>query len=80
MLIKFGAKNFFCFKEWAELSFESAHKDENATSVLCVKGANASGKTNALKILSFLSHFCTDSFSEKPERSEERRVGKECRL
>jgi len=67
VLIEYGAKNFFCFKEGVEISFKSPDKTKQASSVLCVKGANASGKTNALKILSFLSDFCENSFSEKPE-------------
>ncbi len=71
MLLSFGAKNFFCFKQWAEISLkcnsrvplEITHGDPAVRS-LCFKGANASGKTNGLKILSFLSYFCTDSFSQ----------------
>ncbi len=38
-----------------------------ATKTLCLKGANSSGKTNAIKILAFISYFCTDSFNAKPE-------------
>ena len=74
MLISYGAKNFFCFKEWVEVSlaFNSnvpieISRDEPAARTLCFKGANASGKTNAIKILSFLSYFCTNSFLRKPD-------------
>ncbi|ACD96697.1 AAA family ATPase [Trichlorobacter lovleyi] len=74
MLTKFGARNFCSFKEWIVISFEL---DKNCpehisngkpiSNVMCVKGANGSGKTNALKILTFLSDFCKNSFSYKPE-------------
>jgi len=64
MILSYGAKNFFCFKEWVEISFElgsSISKElsngENASLALCLKGNNSSGKTNGLKILSFLSYF-----------------------
>lgn len=74
MLLSFGAKNFFCFKEWVEISLvlnskvpPELSKGMEATLALCLKGGNASGKTNALKILSFLSYFCTNSFNLKPE-------------
>ncbi|MGI6394407.1 MAG: AAA family ATPase [bacterium] len=76
MILSYGAKNFFCFKEWVEISFEQGasgrnkniSKEKPAAIALCLKGANSSGKTNGLKILSFLSYFCTYSFiSLKPE-------------
>lgn len=74
MLLKFGAKNFFCFKEGVEISFklksncpESVSQGKTYSNILCVKGANGSGKTNALKILPFLSNFCCNSFENKPE-------------
>jgi uncharacterized protein len=64
MLLNYGAKNFSCFKEGIEISFE---KGEKAANLLCVKGKNGAGKTNALKIISFLKGFCRDSFDYKPE-------------
>lgn len=74
MLLQFGLKNFFCFKESVEISFEldnncpeSISKGRGFTTVLCVKGANASGKTQILKGLSFLGWFCSDSFLQKPD-------------
>lgn len=74
MLLSFGAKNFFCFKEWMEISLafnlkvpSDISKGMEAALTLCLKGGNASGKTNALKILSFLSWFCVSSFNLKPE-------------
>ncbi len=74
MLLSFGAKNFFCFKEWVEISLAlnskvppEVSKGMDAALSLCLKGGNASGKTNALKILSFLSYYCTNSFNLKPD-------------
>ncbi|MCZ8238847.1 MAG: ATP-binding protein [Leptospiraceae bacterium] len=74
MLFEFGAKNYFSFKEGFEISlrlgsscpFEYS-KGKEYTNVLCVKGANASGKTNALKAIVFLKEFCTNSFNNKPD-------------
>jgi AAA15 family ATPase/GTPase len=75
MLLSFGAKNFSCFKEWVEIDLTTKKipptdisHDEGTFFAVCFKGANASGKTNALKILAFLSAFCADSFTSwKPE-------------
>ena len=75
MLLRCGAKNFSSFKEGVEISFElskscpdSISKGKNVSNILFVKGANGSGKTNLLKIISFLKFFCADSFSEKPDK------------
>lgn len=69
MLLSFGAKNFYCFKEWVEISLgfnskvpSEVSKELDAALTLCLKGGNASGKTNAIKILSFLNYFCVHSF------------------
>jgi AAA15 family ATPase/GTPase len=74
MLLSFGAKNFCGFKDWLEVDLTLNSKVPQEVSggkgwaqTLCLKGANASGKTNALKILSFLNAFCVNSFSRKPE-------------
>lgn len=74
MLLRYGAKNFCCFKEGMEISFElssncpkSISNGKSVSNLLCVKGANGAGKTNALKVLSFLKDFCVDSFGNKPE-------------
>ena len=74
MLLGFGAKNFFCFKEGIEISLELGancpeyiSKGKDVSNLLCLKGANGSGKTNALKILGFLNHFCCHSFGIKPD-------------
>ncbi|MCK5681383.1 ATP-binding protein [bacterium] len=75
MLLRFGARNFFSFKEGVDISLElgascplDISRGKAVTNLLCVKGANGSGKTNILKILSFLQYFCCTSFKElKPE-------------
>ena len=74
MLQTFGIRNFFCFKEGIELDMsygprcpekEDGYEHSN---VMCVKGANASGKTNFLKAISFLKFLTVDAFSElKPD-------------
>ncbi|GAB7141142.1 hypothetical protein RsTz2092_11050 [Deferribacterales bacterium RsTz2092] len=46
MLLRFGVKNFFCFREWMEIDFTN---DSGVANLICLKGANASGKTNAIK-------------------------------
>jgi len=71
MLLEFGAKNFFSFKEGFELSLRAGKPSSNNQSfsnIIAIKGANASGKTNVIKVLSFLKLFTTDSFSSlKPD-------------
>lgn len=66
MIRRFGFKNFYSFKEGTEINFMLDNKvpDEirngrDFTTVLGVKGANGSGKTNIIKALRFLSDFCT---------------------
>ena len=74
MLLEFGGKNYYSFKEGFEISLRlgatcpsEISQNKEFTNILCVKGANASGKTNALKSLSFLKEFCSNSFNYKPE-------------
>ncbi len=65
MLLEYGLKNFFGFKEGTVVSFRIPPKlehNEGISRLICVKGKNASGKTNLLKALTFLSSFCTRSF------------------
>lgn len=76
MLLSFGAENFYCFKESVTIDLtlnskvpEAISGGKQAARALCLKGANASGKTNAVKILSFLSSFCVRSFSLNPDES-----------
>jgi len=74
MLISFGAKNFCCFKEWLEIDLKlkggttpDFNNENRFSKVTALFGANASGKTNALKALSFLGYFCSHSFAMKPD-------------
>jgi hypothetical protein len=74
VLLEFGLKNFFCFKEGVSISFRLDSKcpanislGRDFATVLGIKGANGSGKTHILKGLAFLCNFCTDSFSNKPD-------------
>lgn len=68
MIKKFGVRNFTCFNEGIEIDFTFDKKVPNHvsrgsdfTTVLGVKGANGSGKTNILKAISFLNEFCCRS-------------------
>lgn len=72
MIYSFGASNYFSFKEGMEISFELSAKTPKLVShgrkvstVLGVKGANASGKTNVLKAIEFIAEFLTSSFENK---------------
>ncbi len=74
--IKF--KNFFSFKDEGRLSLQVNEKAPNTekyfmnttgkrvTKMLSVFGHNASGKTNALKVISFLQWFIIDAYTEDP--------------
>lgn len=65
MLVEFGANNFFSFKEGFCVSFLV---NKQISDTLVIKGANASGKTNVFKVLSFLNFFTINSFtSMKPD-------------
>ncbi len=73
MLLEFGAQNFCSFREGFEISLrlgkscpDNISNGKCFSNTICVKGANASGKTNALKVLSFIGFFCSESFSAKP--------------
>jgi len=74
MFLKFGGQNFFCFKEDFEVDLrlnkncpENISRGLDVAKVMCIKGANAAGKTNSLKALSFICDFMTNSFSKKPD-------------
>ena len=74
MLLGYGGKNCWCFKEWMQVDLtlkESVPADVSmnlpATTALCFKGANAAGKTNALKVFGFIVDFARNSFNYKPE-------------
>ncbi|MFZ3618270.1 AAA family ATPase [Leclercia barmai] len=74
MILNFGARNFFSFKEGFDISFELGTKcpaeisrGKGVSNILCVKGANGSGKTNILKAINFISNFVTHSFDNKTD-------------
>lgn len=74
MLHYVSFKNFCSFKAGATISLafdgntpESVSRWTPYTTVLAIKGANGSGKTNALKVIPFLSNFCANSFAKDPE-------------
>lgn len=76
MLLEFGVKNFFAFREEAALSLRfdancpsAVSNGRDFSTALCIKGANSCGKTQILKALSFLKYFCYDSFSARPDEA-----------
>ena len=69
MILRFGFRNFLSFDEGVECSFESDSKNKVNT-LLNIRGANGSGKTNLLKALAFFMDFVANSFSDlKPDDS-----------
>lgn len=66
MLLEFGAYNFASFKEGFQVNLREKKNSLEAHTLMGIKGANASGKTNVLKVPSFLSSFCTISFYSSP--------------
>jgi len=79
MIREITVKNFYSFKEKNKISFmvnkktpctdayvDSTNK-ERLTKILACFGPNASGKTNLLKIIPFISWFINDSFNLKPD-------------
>lgn len=73
MLLEFGFKNFFSFREGVSISFELGNKcpanishGKKYANIIGIKGANASGKTQVLKALAFLGEFASNSFQAKP--------------
>ncbi|MFT2675306.1 AAA family ATPase, partial [Escherichia coli] len=66
MLLEFGFKNFLSFKEGTSVSFkldsktpETVRSGRDFATVMCVKGANGSGKTHLLKALAFVGSFAS---------------------
>lgn len=85
MIYSFKFKNFYSFADDATISFEDVRKGtetknnmffdadsgERLSKVMIVIGANASGKTNVLKVLAFLKWFVAYSFVDlKDEKAE----------
>jgi abortive infection protein len=76
MLLGYGAKNCWCFKDWLDINLrlnEDVPKDislgREYSLLLGYEGANASGKTNALKVFAFIADFAKNSFSYSTESS-----------
>lgn len=74
MLLEYGLRNFLSFKEGVTVSFRldanvpvSISQDRNFATLMCVKGANGSGKTHLLKGLAFVADFAVRSFAREPE-------------
>lgn len=74
MLFAYGLRNFLSFKEGVTVSFRldanvptSISQGRNFATLMCVKGANGSGKTHLLKGLAFVADFAVRSFSREPE-------------
>ncbi len=75
MLLGYGAKNCWCFKEWLDINLrfngyvpENISQGKDYSLILGFEGANASGKTNALKVFAFIADFIKNSFSYPPEQ------------
>lgn len=76
MLLGYGAKNAWSFKDGMEIDLSlndlvptDVSMNLKAATAMCFKGPNASGKTNALKVLAFIVDFITNSFQYKPDMS-----------
>ena len=75
MIISYGGKNCWVFKDWFEIDFrinknvpkEYGFESKSVVPFMCFEGPNASGKTCALRVLSFLADFCSNSFSYAPD-------------
>ncbi|OWQ91308.1 hypothetical protein CDN99_09015 [Roseateles aquatilis] len=74
MLLEYGLRNFLSFQEGASVSFrldanvpQRVSLGLSVATVMCVKGANGSGKTHLLKGLAFLASFVSASFSTDPD-------------
>jgi AAA15 family ATPase/GTPase len=78
MILSYSAENFYSLREHVTVDFTigsqakgragvfQSEGEQNVNSVIGVFGANASGKTNLLKPLGFLSWFILDSARSKP--------------
>jgi len=74
MLLEYGLRNFLSFKEGVTVSFRldanvpaSVSHGRQFATLMCVKGANGSGKTHLLKGLSFVADFAIRSFAREPD-------------
>ena len=75
MIISYGGKNCWSFKDWFEINLrinknvprEYGFSTKPIVPIMCFEGPNASGKTSALRVLSFIADFCKNSFSYDTE-------------
>lgn len=74
MLLGYGARNCWCFKDWLDIDLrlngyvpEEISNKKDYSLILGFEGANASGKTNGLKIFAFIADFAKNSFLYPPE-------------
>lgn len=75
MLLGYGAKNCWCFKDWLDINLRlngyvpnTISQDRDYSLILGFEGANASGKTSALKVFAFIADFIKNSFLYPPEQ------------
>lgn len=75
MILEYGGKNCWSYKEWLQVKLqlnknvpsEYGFPDVSVAPLLCFEGGNASGKTVALRALTFIMDFCKNSFLREPE-------------
>lgn len=70
MLLGYGARNCWCFKDWLDIDLrlngyvpKEVSQGRDYSTLVGFEGANASGKTNALKVFCFIRDFICNSFS-----------------
>ena len=68
MLLEFGGRNFYSFKEGFQVNLREKKNSLEAHTLMGIKGANASGKTTVLKALDYLKEICTNPFDRKTEK------------
>ena len=76
MILEYGCKNCWSFKDWMVINFrinknvpsEFAFPNTSVVPAVGFFGANASGKTSALRVISFLSDFIVYSFQHNPKQ------------
>ena len=71
MILNFSFKNFQSFRDAQQFSFEpiSSKKELGPVRVAAVYGANASGKSNFLDALVFVSYFIRNGYATGDSKS-----------
>ena len=75
MLLSYGGRNCWSFREWVDINLrvednkvaEIVFSQKPVLPVICFEGSNASGKSCALRILTFIYDFCLNSFQYPPD-------------